>query len=106
MATKKIRITLDREVVDKALALKPLINTVIGEEILKTDEDYIEFILTLGIDKVLTDPLPDNKLLRETIKAMFRKNPKFVAEFIAETLKKAEQKELIEKSRKEWKIYM
>jgi len=37
---------------------------------------------------------------------MFRKNPKFVAEFIAETLKKAEQKELIEKSRKEWKIYM
>ena len=65
MATKKIRIALDREVVDKALALKPLINTVIGEEILKTDEDYIEFILSLGIDKVLRDPQLDGKLLKE-----------------------------------------
>ena len=63
MATKKIRIALDREVVNKALALKPLINTVIGEEILKTDEDYIEFILTLRIDKALTDPLLQTCLL-------------------------------------------
>ena len=84
------------EIYRQVMIVRKVIDAVLGES-LERDSDYIEFVLILGIQKTLLDPLPKEETLQKTIIAMFMQNPCFVSEFIADSLKKGEmlQKEKI-----------
>ncbi|MBS7269688.1 MAG: hypothetical protein KIH10_12725 [Candidatus Freyarchaeota archaeon] len=87
----------------KFKAFMKVVDAVMGEEV--GDETiYADFVLSMGIDKLLQDPLPDDPILRSTMVSMFKKNPEFVAEFIAETLKEGQMG--IEKQIEMWKRYI
>jgi len=96
-------IKVSDEVYRKFKAFTKVVDAVIGEEI--GDETvYADFALSMGIDKLLQDPLPDEPILQDTIVSMFNKNPEFVAEFIAETLKEGQTGR--DKQVEKWKRYI
>ncbi|MHA1603749.1 MAG: hypothetical protein ACTSWF_03730 [Candidatus Freyarchaeota archaeon] len=97
------KIEISDEVYRKFKAFTKVVDAVVGEEI--GDETvYADFVLSMGIDKLLQDPLPDEPILQDTIVSMFNKNPEFVAEFIAETLKEGQIKQ--DKQVEGWKRYI
>jgi len=102
-----VRVNISEELLRKVRAFKKVIDTVLGEE-LPSEEAYIELILTIGLEKMLQDPLPKEEMLLKTMVAMFEENPEFVSDFISKTLRKGE---LIEKKREDelrkiWQRYV
>ena len=87
--------------------LKAFIKVIdaILEEKLGKGSDYAELVISVGIEKMLQDPLPKQEMLLKTVVKMFKQNPEFVSAFIAEALKKGEMgAEELEKARNSWKF--
>jgi hypothetical protein len=91
---------ISKEVLQKLRAFEKIINYVI-EEKLEKESDYVELVLSVGMDKMLEDLIPKDEqgLLQKTMVAMFNENAEFVVNFVVNTLKKGEQ------IRKEEEIY-
>ncbi len=88
---KKLKISV--ETIEKIEFFKPIIELVM-EEKMESLENYTELIIEIGLEKMITDLLPrDNKELQQTMITMFRKNPKFVSDFILEVLQKEPEEE-------------
>lgn len=96
-----VTIEISKEVYRRLMALKKIVDVVLKDEF-KDDSEYAEFVLLMGIEKMIVDPLPENDLLRKTVVAMFRENPEFIADFIARTLEKGGMRE---EERREWRSY-
>jgi len=94
------KIMISKEVLQKLRAFEKIINYVI-EEKLEKESDYVELVLSVGMDKMLEDLIPKDEqgLLQKTMVAMFNQNAEFVVNFVVNTLKKGEQ------IRKEEEIY-
>lgn len=86
------RIMISKEVLQKLRAFEKIIIYVI-EEKLEKESDYVELVLSVGVDKMLEDLVPKDEqgLLQKTMVAMFNENAEFVVNFVVNTLKKGEQ---------------
>jgi len=94
------KIMISKEVLQRLRAFEKIIDYVI-EEKLEKESDYVELVLSVGMDKMFEDliPMDEQGLLQKTMVAMFKENPEFVANFVVNTLKRGEQ------IRKEEEIY-
>ena len=100
------KIEISDELYRRLKAFVKVIDVVLGEKLSDKIDDYASLVLTIGLDRMLQDPLPKDKLLRETMVEMFKRNPEFVCDFLAEKLKeiyKTEEEE-IKRARDEWNI--
>jgi hypothetical protein len=95
-------IEVSDEVYRRFKAFEKVFVAVLGEEA-GEETIYADFVVSSGIYKLLRDPLPDDTILQDTMVSMFKKNPEFVAEFIAETLKEGQIDK--EKQVETWKRY-
>lgn len=86
------RIMISKEVLQKLRAFEKIIDYVI-EEKLEKESDYVELVLSVGMDKMLEDLIPKDEqgLLQKTMVAMFNENAEFVVNFVVNTLKRGEQ---------------
>ena len=86
------RITFSKESLRRLRAFEKIIEYVI-EGKLEKESDYVELVLSVGMDKMFEDVIPKDEqgLLPKTIVAMFKENPEFVANFVVSTLKRGEQ---------------
>ena len=99
--TNMPEITVSDETYNVVRHFKKVIDAVLGEEMENMD-DYVEFILQVGMTKMLMDILPEEEALRDTMAAMFKDNPEYVCSFIARTLKN--NVENVKKSKDEWRV--
>jgi len=83
---------VSKEILERLRAFEKIIDYVL-EEKLEKESDYVELVLSLGMDKMLEDLVPKDEqgLLPKTIVAMFKENPEFVTSFIVNTLKRGEE---------------
>jgi len=99
MAKENRKLEVSKETMEKIESFRPVIELVMEEKMESLDY-CAELIIEMGLEKMITDLLPkDNKELQQTMITMFRKNPKFVSEFILEVLQKES-----EEGKKELKI--
>ena len=86
------KVMISKEILERLRAFKKIINLTL-EDKLEKEEDYVELVLSLGMDKMFEDLLPEDeeRLLQNTIIAMFKENPEFVVNFVVNTLKRGEQ---------------
>ena len=92
-------------------AFVKVIDAVLEEKMSDKIDDYAELVLSIGLERMLQDPLPKEiEILLKTMVGMFRKNPEFVSNFIAETLETGkrirEEEEKIKRARESWKQYI
>lgn len=94
------KVIISKEILGRLRAFKKIIDHILDEK-LEKESDYVELVLSLGMDKMFEDVLPKDEqgLLPKTIIAMFKENPEFVVNFVVDTLKRGEQ------IRKEREIY-
>lgn len=97
MADVEIRIS--EETYKKLMAFRKVIDAII-ENKLANDGEYAEFVIGIGLEKMLQDPLPKEEMLLKTMVAMFRENPEYVCDFIARTLEKGEEEK--RKTKEAW----
>ncbi len=102
------KIEISDETLRKLNAFKGFIDYFLGEK-LPSESTYIELILTIGLNEMLQDPLPDEEIfLKNTMVDLFNKNPEFIVEHIIETIERGtliiedETKEIVKK----WKTYI
>ncbi len=74
----------------KLVTFRKVIDAVL-EEKLTNDNEYVELVIDIGLERMLQDPLPKEEMLLKTMVAMFRENPEYVCDFIARTLEKGEE---------------
>ena len=101
------KVEISDETLKKIRAFKKVIDVLL-EQTLPNESIYVELVLSIGLDKMLQDPLPKEEMLLKTMVAMFEENPEFVSEFMANTLKKGAliEKEKEEDVKKNWKKYI
>ena len=77
---------------ERLRAFEKIIDYIL-EEKLEKESDYVELVLSLGMDKMFEAVIPEDEqaLLQKTIIAMFKENPEFVVNFVVNTLKRGEQ---------------
>lgn len=86
------KIMISKELLERLRAFKKVIDYVL-EEKLENESDYVELVLSLGMDKMFEDLIPKDEqgLLPKTIVAMFKENPEFVVNFVVNTMMRGEQ---------------
>ena len=86
------KVMVSKEILERLRAFEKMIDYVL-EEKLEEESDYVELVLSLGMDKMFEDLIPKDEqdLLRKTIVAMFNENPEFVVNFVIKTLKRGKQ---------------
>lgn len=89
MADVEIRIS--DEAYKRLIAFKKVIDSILGKK-LPNDDAYAELVMSIGLDRMLQDPLPKEEMLLKTMVAMFRENPEYVCDFIARSLEGGKRK--------------
>lgn len=86
------KVDVSKDTLKRLRAFKKLIDYII-EEKLEKEADYVELVLSIGMDKMFEAVVPkdDRELLPKTMIAMFKENPEFVVDFVVRTLKKGEE---------------
>ena len=94
------KVMISKEILERLRAFEKIIDYIL-EEKLEKESDYVELVLSLGMDKMFEAVIPEDEqaLLQKTIIAMFKENPEFVVNFVVNTLKRGEQ------IRKEEEVY-
>lgn len=83
---------ISKEILERLRAFRKIIDYIL-EEKLEKESEYIELVLSLGMDKMFEDIIPKDEqgLLEKTIVAMFKENPEFVVNFVVNTLERGKQ---------------
>ncbi len=97
-----VSVDISEEAYEAVKHFSKVIAQVIGEELGNVDE-YADFIIKVGIKKMLMDVIPDDELLQATLWTMFQDNPEYLCDFLARTLEEGE-KINAKKSRDEWLV--
>lgn len=86
------KVIISKETLERLRAFKRIVDYIL-EENLEKESDYVELVLSLGMDKMFEDIIPKDEkgLLVKTMVAMFKENPEFVADFVVNTLERGEQ---------------
>jgi hypothetical protein len=100
-------IEISEDTYSKLKAFKRVIDVILGEKLSK-ESDYAELVISIGLDRMLQDPLPKEDMLLKTMVAMFGRNPEFVCDFVAEMLEKGGEveKEKTKEVGDAWKMYL
>ena len=96
----KYTVVVGEDIYQQVEHFKKVIDAMIGVE-LESIDDYIKFILKIGMMKMLLDAIPDDMPLQMTMVAMFEENPEYICEFVSRAIKKGKNKKIKEKSA-EW----
>jgi hypothetical protein len=98
------KVNISNEILQRLRAFQKIIDYVRAEEFEK-ESDYVGFVLSIGMDKMFEDLVPEDEasLLSKTLIAMFNENPDFVADFFVNKCKKGEE---IEKERDLYKKHI
>jgi len=101
-------IELSEEVRKRLNAFKKVIEVIMKEDTPKTESDYVELVLSIGLEKMLLDVIPKEEMLQETMSTMFSENPEFVSNFVASTIEKGSliKKEERKKTEESWRGYI
>ena len=101
------KIEISDELYNRLKAFMKVIDAVLGEKISDKIDDYAALVLSIGLERMLLDPLPKEEMLLKTIVEMFRRNPEFVCDFIAEMIEKGKRirEEEIRRTRETWELY-
>jgi len=104
------KIEISDEVYRRLRAFVKVIDAVLEEKLSDRIDEYAELVLSIGLERMLQDPLPKEEMLLKTMVEMFKENPEFVSNFIAEKLKAGkrmlEEEEKIKKAKESWKQYI
>lgn len=86
------KVMISKEILERLRAFRKIIDYIL-EEKLEKESEYIELVLSLGMDKMFEDIIPKDEqgLLEKTIVAMFKENPEFVVNFVVNTLERGKQ---------------
>jgi len=85
----KIEIVISDKLKKKIDAFKEIVDTVLEEKTEKNN--YLSIVLSEGLKTLLKTVIPQNNVtLWRTIENMSNENPKFVSDFVADTLKRGE----------------
>lgn len=86
------KVMISKEILERLRAFEKIIDYIL-EEKLEKESDYVELVLSLGMDKMFEDIIPKDEqgLLEKTIVAMFKENPEFVVNFVVNTLERGKQ---------------
>jgi len=98
-------VNLSNEVMKKVQAFEKVVKAVMRpSDQPKVQEDLIELVIEIGLDKMLHDVLPKEDTLLGTMTSMFNENPEFVSAFVANTISRGEetQKKEAEEARRRW----
>lgn len=71
-------------------SFKKVIDAVLVEDFSEDISVYAEIVLSVGMEKMLKDILPEEESLQWTMVQMFEENPEYTSDFIAKTLKRGE----------------
>ena len=97
---KQYSVSIDKEIYEQVTHFKKIIDAVIGEE-MKGMDDYINLVLKIGMQRMLSDVLPENEALQSTMVAMFQDNPGYICDFISRKIKES-SKEAVKDKTSEW----
>ena len=105
------KIEISNELYRRLRAFIKVIDAVLEEKMSDRIDDYAELVLSIGLERMLQDPLPkETEILLKTMVVMFKKNPEFISDFIAETLETGkrirEEEEKIKSTKESWKRYI
>ena len=95
-------VEISEETYERIKHFKKIVDVVLEGE-MESIDDYAELILSNGMKKMITDVIPDDEILRDTMLAMFDDNPEYLCSFVAKILKEGERED-IEKQKKEWMV--
>lgn len=100
------KIEISEDTYKKLKAFKRVIDVILEEKL--KESVYAELVISIGLDRMLQDPLPQEDMLLKTMVAMFKRNPEFVCDFVAEMLEKGEEveKEKTKEVGDAWKMYL
>ena len=100
-------IEISDELYRRLKAFVKVIDAVLGEKISDRIDDYAAFVLSVGLERMLLDPLPKEEALQRTMVEMFRRNPEFVCDFVAEMIERGRRirEEEVRRIREEWEPY-
>ena len=93
----KYTVVVGEDIYQQVEHFKKVIDAMIGGE-LESIDDYINFILKIGMMKMLLDAIPDDMPLQMTMVAMFEENSEYICEFVSRAIKKSKNKKIKEKS--------
>ena len=93
----KYTVVVGEDIYQQVEHFKKVIDAMIGGE-LESIDDYINFILKIGMMKMLLDAIPDDMPLQMTMVAMFEENSEYICEFVSRAIKKGKNKKIKEKS--------
>ena len=99
-------IEIHDEIWNKLKEFKKVAESILEDGSIKMDEDYIELVLKLGIEKMIRDLLPnDESILIRDLVNMFNENPKYISEHILDNLERGKESEETEQVKKDWSQY-
>ena len=83
-------IKIPENLYEKLKSFKKVIDAVLVEDSSEDISVYAEIVLSVGMEKMLKDILPEEGGLQLTMVQMFEENPEYTSNFIAKTLKRGE----------------
>lgn len=91
---------------NKLKEFKKVVKSILGDDSIDKDEDYVELVLNMGLEKMIRDLLPnDESILKKDIVNMFNENPKYISEHILDNFERGKVPEEAEQVKKEWSHY-
>lgn len=93
-------IEVSDELIRKLRAFDKIMKVVLTEENLpKTENERAEFVLSIGLVRMLQDLLPKEEVVHlKAMAELFDRNPELICDYVAEKIEKGKEEEL----RKRW----
>jgi len=91
---------------NKLKEFKKVVKAILADDSMDEDEDYVELVLSLGLEKMIKDLLPNEEsILKKDIVNMFNEKPSYISKHILENFERGKEPEETEQVKKDWAHY-
>lgn len=91
---------------DKLKEFKKVVEAILEDDSIKINEDYIDLVLSLGLEKMISDLLPnDEPTLTKDIVSMFNENPTYISQHILANYNRGKESEQTKQVKENWSFY-
>ncbi|MFY9301193.1 MAG: hypothetical protein WAO91_08400 [Candidatus Nitrosotenuis sp.] len=99
-------VDVNEEVWKKLQEFKKVVEAILEDNSVANDDDYINLVLKLGLEKMIIDILPkEEPTLTKDILNMFNENPVYVSQHILDNLNRGKENEPADKIKEKWLPY-
>ena len=104
----KINVEVSEKIYKRLKAFKKVAEEVLREPL--TFDDYSDLVISIGLENMVKDILMplDVETLLVTLEQMFKDNPEFISDFMANTMKRGKEvkEEEVKKTKEKWHRYI